>query len=143
MKKLILAGTLCLTIGLLFIAWKDKEGNKKVYSQKQINSAFVVNSLDANAMIQHFQENFNVTTKKVVFTVHDLKSIVANLEDNAKVEFVFAAYKEEDLNRYKLKSPKYYNMVKDKATLLIRTSSDITSGTMIFDTGEIQPPPYD
>jgi hypothetical protein len=143
MKKFITAGALCLVLGLLFIAWKVKDHNGKFYSHDRINPAFIVNSFDADRMRQHFKDTYNVTTEKVSYTVGDLKSIIANLNDNAKVEFFFGAYQAKDLNRYKLKSPQYYNMVKDKATLLIRVSSEKGKGTVIIDNASLCPPPND
>lgn len=141
MKKIIALGTLCICVVLVFSAWKSNDKKSNSYSQQNLNSKFIINSFDQDRMRQHFKDTYNVTTEKVSFTVKDLKSLINNLDDNAKVDFFFGAYEQKDIERNIVKYQQYSSMIKDKATLLVRTKSESAKSAIMLDLGTICPPP--
>jgi hypothetical protein len=145
MKKAIFFGILSLSLLILIISWKKNDGqSKEKYLQKNLSS-YSVSANDLSRLRSHFTEvtQGKFITQKAWLSVKDMKSMIANLDDDANIEIFFAAYQEQDLQRYKMKDPANYLDKKDREALLFRVPSENGKGHVNFDIAKVCPEPPD
>ncbi len=143
MKKAIFFGVLLVSLTILILSWKnnDKESKGK-YLQKNISS-YSVRFSDLTRLRNHFNEltGGKFTTQKAWLSVKEMKSMIANLEDDASIEIFFGAYQETDLKRLKARGVLNYTEKKDLKTLILRVPSATGKGHISYDIVQVCPPP--